>query len=355
VGAARFLRGLTRVIEPRDVVVIGNTADDDEFFGLHVSPDLDTLTYTLAGVSPRTQGWGLAGDRFSALAALARFYAETWFQLGDRDLATHIYRTDRLRRGQPLETITRSLAQCFGVEARLLPMTNDRVRTVVHTAKGPLPFQAYLVRDRGRAAVERIELRGIRRARPLPAALRALDRAAMVIIPPSNPLVSIGPILSLPGFRRHLRRIRAPVAAVSPIIGGRPVKGPADRMLRGLGLEVSPVGVATLYRDIVDLFVLDRRDAALAPRVRALGCEVLVADTLIARPARAAQLARRIVNALSVLRRPPGRGRTGETRRSRSHGHGDSHPRAAARPAGGRSAGTAARRHRGRRGAPRGG
>jgi len=304
VGAARFLAGLTRAIDPRRLVVIGNTADDESFFGLHVSPDLDTLTYTLAGLAPRRRGWGVAGDTFSCLRELDRFYETTWFRLGDRDLATNLFRTERLRAGEPLSVVTATIARRFGIRARLLPMTDDRVRSFVHTARGRLPFQTYLVRDRGRAAVRRIELEGIRRARPHPDVLRALREAAMVILPPSNPVVSIGPILALPGVREALRQGRAPVAAVSPIVGGRPVKGPADRMLRAMGVDVSAAGVAGLYRDFIDVFVLDQVDAALAPRIAALGCRVIVADTLMASQARAAALARRVLGALSVVERP---------------------------------------------------
>jgi LPPG:FO 2-phospho-L-lactate transferase len=310
VGAARFLAGLTRAIDPRRLVVIGNTADDETFFGLHVSPDLDTLTYTLAGLAPRRRGWGLAGDSFSALRGLDRFYDSTWFRLGDRDLATNLFRTERLRAGEPLSAVTAAIARRFGIRATLLPMTDDRVRTFVHTARGRLPFQTYLVRDRGRGAVRRIELAGIRRARPQRDVLRALREAEMVIVPPSNPVVSIGPILALPGVRDALRRGRAPVAAVSPIVGGRPIKGPADRMLRAMGVEVSAAGVARLYGDFVDVFVLDRVDAVLAPRIAASGCRVVVTDTLMPSRTRAAALARRVLSALSArarrARRPHG-------------------------------------------------
>jgi LPPG:FO 2-phospho-L-lactate transferase len=303
VGAARFLRGLARVIDPKRLRVIGNTADDEEFFGLHVSPDLDTLTYTLADVAPVRRGWGIADDTFASLGALARFYTDAWFRIGDRDLATHLYRTHRLRTGAPLSQVTREIARRFGVRATMFPMTDARVRTFVHTGRGRRPFQTYLVHDRARGAVRRITFEGIGAGAPAPGVLEALRTAAAIIIPPSNPIVSIGPILALPGIRSQLRRSAAPIAAISPIIAGRTVRGSADRMLRGLGIEASPVGVATLYRDIVDLFVIDSRDAAAAPRIEALGCAVLVADTLLTTPARAATLARSIIDALSVLRR----------------------------------------------------
>jgi len=306
VGAARFLRGLVRVTDPRNVVVIGNTADDEEFFGLHVAPDLDTLTYTLADLVEPRRGWGIAADTFGCLEALGRFYPEIWFHLGDRDLATHIYRTDRLRAGEPLSHITRAIASRLGIATRIIPMTDNRVRTFVHTTRGRRPFQTYLVHDGSRGRVKRVEFSGVRRARPAPGVLAALRAAAFVIIPPSNPIVSIEPILSIRGVREQLSHGQAPVAAVSPLIGRRPIKGPADRMLRGLGIEPSPVGVARLYSDFVDLFVLDRRDAALAPRVADLGCSVLVTDILIGSPSRAARLARRILDELAAIKRRPG-------------------------------------------------
>jgi LPPG:FO 2-phospho-L-lactate transferase len=301
VGAARFLRGLSSLLDPRCLTVIVNTGDDETFFGLHVSPDVDTVIYTLAGVIDGAQGWGVDQDAFTCLHALGRFYAATWFRLGDVDLATHIFRTDALRRGATLTAVTRRIARAHGVRANILPMSDTRVRTFVEVAgQGPLPFQRYLVRGRGRGQVTRITLRGTRQAPPAPGALAAVQRATSLIIPPSNPLVSIGPILCLPGMRQALRSTRARVAAISPIIGGAPVKGPLHRMLRGLGHEVSPVGVARLYRGLVDVFVLDRRDAKLAPRINALGMRPVVTDTLMSSPAKSRRLAATV---LAELRR----------------------------------------------------
>lgn len=301
VGAARFLRGLGSPLDPGRVTIIVNTGDDEAFFGLHVSPDLDTVTYTLAGeVEPR-QGWGVRGDSFATLGALARYYPDTWFRLGDRDLATHIYRTDALRRGATLSDVTAHIARGLGVRHRILPMTDAAVRTVVTTAgAGPLPFQEYLVRRRGRGAVRAITFAGIEKARPAKGVLEALRHADAVLLPPSNPLVSIGPILALPGVRAALRRRRDRTAAVSPIVGGMPIKGPLHRMLRGLGHEVSPVGVARLYRDLVSVFVLDRRDAAHAPRIADLGMRPVVANTLMTTPGRSRALARRVLRELGV-------------------------------------------------------
>lgn len=292
VGAARFLRGLHSLLEPRQLTIIGNTGDDDTFFGLHVSPDLDTVTYTLAGRVGERFGWGVRGDTFTCLSALGRYYEESWFQLGDDDLATHIFRTDALRHGYSLSSITRQIAQRHGLRVTLLPMTDDPVRTVVHVAgRGALPFQRYLVKGRGRGRVQRVELKGIRRARPASGVLRAIRRTDIVLLPPSNPIVSIGPILGLAGVRDGLRNTRARVAAVSPIVRGAPIKGPAHRLLRGLGHEVSPFGVANLYRDFVDLFVLDQRDAAHASRIERLGMRTLVTDTIMSTPAKSRALA----------------------------------------------------------------
>jgi LPPG:FO 2-phospho-L-lactate transferase len=299
VGAARFLRGLSSLLDPRRLTIIVNTGDDEAFFGLHVSPDVDTVLYTLAGVVDPVQGWGVADDTTRCLAALRRFYTSTWFRLGDMDLATHIFRTDALRRGQPLTAVTRAIARAHGVRAHILPMSDAPVRTIVRVVgRGPLPFQQYLVRGRGRGRVERITLRGARRAQPARGAIAALRRADCIIIPPSNPFVSIGPILALRGMRRALRTTRVPVAAVSPIVAGAPIKGPLHRMLKGLGHEVSPVGVAHLYRDCVDIFVMDQRDAALAPRVAALGMRAVVTDTLMTSPAKARALAHRVLTEL---------------------------------------------------------
>lgn len=295
VGAARFLRGLCPLLDPSDVTIIVNTGDDETFHGLHVSPDLDTVTYTLAGLVHPQQGWGLRGDTFHALELLQRYYGDAWFRLGDRDLATHIYRSDALRRGRRLSQVTADIARRLGVRERLLPMSDDPVRTFVTTGAGPLAFQDYLVRRRSQGRVHAIRLRGAKAARPAPGVLSALRRAGAIILPPSNPLVSIGPIIALRGVREALRKSRDVVAAISPIVAGLPIKGPLHRMLAGLGHEVSPVGVARLYRDFVSVFVLDRRDAGDAPRIAALGMRPVITDTVMSTPARSRALARRVL------------------------------------------------------------
>ncbi len=300
-GAAKFLRGLVRRVDPARLTVVVNTGDDEWFYGLRVAPDLDTVTYTLAGLVNRAQGWGLEHESFTTLGALARFYGRPWFSLGDRDLATHIYRTQRMRSGAPLAAITGEIARAFGVRARILPMSDDPVRTFVKLKGRPaMPFQEYFVRQRARGMVERIELRGLARARPRPEAIRAIRTSAATILAPSNPFVSLAPILGLRGLRAALRAVRDRVGAISPIVGGRPVKGPADKMLRGLGMEVSPLGVARLYRDIAGVFVLDRADRRHAAAIERLGMRAVVTDTIMSTPARAARLAEVVLRALAV-------------------------------------------------------
>ncbi|HTY56698.1 MAG TPA: 2-phospho-L-lactate transferase [Candidatus Binataceae bacterium] len=300
-GAAKFIRGLARHLDQRRLDVIVNTGDDENFYGLHVSPDIDTIIYTLAGAVNRVQGWGLAEESFVALEALTRFYGEPWFKLGDRDIATHLFRTERLRERASLSEVTAELAERFGVGARVMPMSDDRVRTFVKVrGKSAMPFQEYFVRRRFRGVVERIELRGIERARALASALESIANAAAVILAPSNPFVSLGPILGLKGMRKALSSVRARVAAISPIVAGRTIKGPADRMLRGLGHEVSPLGVARLYRDCVGVFVLDRADQRYAGAIEELGMRAVVSDTIMSTPARAARLSKVVLDALGV-------------------------------------------------------
>ncbi len=299
VGAARFLRGLSSLIDPASLTIVVNTADDDTFYGLHVSPDVDTILYTLAGIASRRQGWGIAGDSYRCLNALERYYGKAWFQIGDLDLATHLFRTDELRKNRTLSEVTTALAAGLGVRQRIHPMTHARVRTFIHVAgRGVLSFQEYLVHQRGRGAVERIDIRGASRARPAPGVLEALSHADQIILPPSNPFVSIGPILALRGVRPLLRKRRGQVAAVSPIVHGAPVKGPLHRMLRGLGHEVSPVAVASLYRDIAGTFILDKRDARLAPAIAALGMHPVVTDTVMTSPIKSRRLAMTVLEAL---------------------------------------------------------
>jgi len=278
VGGARFLSGLIRRTDPRRLTVIGNTGDDEEFFGLHVAPDLDTVVYTLAGIAPRRRGWGLAGDGFTCLAALGGLGFPTWFRLGDRDLATHLARTAWLRAGWPLSRVTAALARVHRVRARVLPMTDDKVRTRFVTEHGTLSFQDYFVRERLSPRLSAIEIAGADSAVPSPEVTAALVTADVVVIGPSNPLISIGPILAV--IKRGLHRERT--VAVTPIVGGVALKGPTVEMMRALGHEPSPVEVARGYSSIAGTFVLDSRDAGAAAEIEALGYRVIVCDTVMA-------------------------------------------------------------------------
>jgi LPPG:FO 2-phospho-L-lactate transferase len=297
VGAARFLSGVVRAVPPAEVVAIVNTADDQEFHGLYVSPDLDSVTYTLAGASNAAQGWGLEGETFHALEALQRYKADAWFRLGDKDLATHIFRTERMRAGATLSEVTTEITRAWGVGARLVPMTDDPVRTRI-TVRGPdgapreLAMQEWFVRERAEPEVLEVAFSGAPAARPAPGVLDALHDADTVLICPSNPVISIGPILAVPGLRDALRARRERVVAVSPIVGGAPVKGPADRLMRPLGIEVSCVGVARAYAEFCGTLVIDAVDADLAPAVEATGVHAVVADTMMRSPEIAAELAR---------------------------------------------------------------
>jgi LPPG:FO 2-phospho-L-lactate transferase len=292
VGAAKFIRGLVRVIPPEHLTVVVNTGDDEMFFGLHVSPDVDTVMYTLAGEVHPGQGWGLRDESFRVLEALTRFYGKPWFGLGDRDLATHLYRTDQLRAGKKLSDLTADISKRFGVKSRILPMSDDRVRTSVKIrGRDAMPFQEYFVKGRARGLVEKIELRGIEEARPLPSVIDGIRTSATIILAPSNPFVSLGPIFGLRGVRDALASARDRVVAISPIVGGKTIKGPADKMLRGLGLEVSALGIARLYKDIVGTFVLDKVDRNYVEPIRELGMRVVAADTIMTTPAKSARLA----------------------------------------------------------------
>jgi LPPG:FO 2-phospho-L-lactate transferase len=303
VGAARFLRGLTRAVPAGLTTAIVNTGDDKPFYGVHVSPDLDIVTYTLGGRIEPTRGWGLAGDRFDLIETLASLGHDTWFRLGDLDYAVCLHRTLRLREGAGLATVTDELRRFFGVATKLLPMSEDPCPTLVSRRGGAaVHFEDYLVRDGAPDDVVGVDLSAARRAKPAPGVLESLRAASVIVLCPSNPVVSIGPILAVPGIREALRASGAPVVAISPIVGGAPVKGPADRLLRGLGIEVSARGVAELYREVVQAFVLDLRDALLEPDVRALGLRTLVTDTIMRDDAHATRLAQ---GALALAARMP--------------------------------------------------
>jgi LPPG:FO 2-phospho-L-lactate transferase len=281
VGAARFLDGLARVLSPERLFIIGNTADDAEIHGLHISPDLDTVIYTLAGMEDRKRGWGIGGDSFRCLETLERLGAETWFQLGDRDLAMHLYRTERLRAGAALDRVTAEVTAALGVRAAIVPMSNDPVRTRICTASGELEFQTYFVRRRARDPVAGVRFEGVEQAAPSPGVMGAIANAEAIILCPSNPFISIGPILALPGIREALRMRRDRVAAISPIVGGRALKGPAAKMMKTMGLRPAAAEVARLYADFAGVFVLDETDRKQRDDVEALGLRPVVTNTIM--------------------------------------------------------------------------
>ena len=297
-GAAKFLRGLCRVVAPEDLTIIVNTGDDWVVWGLSVSPDLDTVTYTLAGAGDPRRGWGLRGDTFHCLSAMGRLGLETWFQLGDGDLATHLYRTRRLAQGATLSAVTAEIAAAFGLRARLAPMSDQPVRTRILTRRGELEFQTWFVKRRARDAVIGVRYAGAPQARPSPGVSEAIERARAVLICPSNPLISIGPILAVPGIREALGATRAPVLAVSPIVGGQALKGPAARMMKSMGMAPSAVQVARLYEDFLDILVLDNADRSLAPAVEALGIRAVVTNTIMSGRRRKKALACAVLEAL---------------------------------------------------------
>jgi LPPG:FO 2-phospho-L-lactate transferase len=301
VGAARFLQGVTAVVPPADVTAIGNVGDDLEIYGLHVSPDLDTVLYTLAGWNDEEKGWGVRGDTARALERARELGAPAWFWLGDLDIGLHLARTERLRRGEPLSAVTAGLAEAAGLELRLLPCTDDRLRTILVTDEGELEFQTYYVARGHRDRVLGIRFDGAEAARPAPGVVEALSDAQAILIAPSNPLISIGPILAIDPIRDALASRSAPCVAVSPIVGGEALRGPAADMLVSLGHRPSPVGIARLYQGLIDVIVLDRADADLAPEVEELGVRAVVADTIMRDQAARAGLAREALGAAGLL------------------------------------------------------
>ena len=294
-GGAKLAHGLQLALEPGELTVIVNVGDDTERHGLLVCPDLDTILYTLAGLADADQGWGVASDTHTAMTMLERYGAETWFRIGDADLATHVRRGQLMREGASLTDATAAMAAALRVPSRLAPATDDRLRTIVMTDAGALDFQTYFVQRRQADAVRSLRFDGADAARPSEVVLAALREAELIVIGPSNPLVSIGPILAIPGIREALRAAGAPKVGVSGIVAGRAIRGPADRMLATLGHEPTARGVAVLYAGLIDRFVIDEADAALAPAIEALGMGVRVLPTVMRSDADRAQLARSIV------------------------------------------------------------
>ncbi len=307
VGAARLLSGLVQVVDPAELVAIVNVGDDLVLHGLEISPDLDTVTYTLAGAIDPDRGWGLAGETWQAMDGLRHYGGDAWFGLGDRDLGTHLFRTARRRTGASLSQVSAEIAAAWGLELRLLPVTDDELRTIVTVRDGDadpaegqereISFQEYFVGRQHSVPVTAVRFAGAEAARPGPGVLSAIADAELVVIAPSNPIVSIGPVLAVPGVRQAVVERRADVVAVSPIVAGAALKGPADRMLGELGHESSVVGVARLYAEVAATLVIDTADADLADAVEAEGVRCVVADTIMSNPDASAALARTVLGA----------------------------------------------------------
>lgn len=291
VGAARLLSGLVQIVDSADVTAIVNVGDDTEMHGLHVSPDIDTIIYTLAGAIDPERGWGLVDETWNAMEQFARYGNPTWFNLGDRDLATHIVRTERLRAGESLTEVTAHLARSWGLDCRILPVTEDPLRTIVTVADGDLSFQEYFVGRQHDVDVHGVRFDGAAASTPAPGVLEALEAAKRIVIAPSNPIVSVDPVLATPGVREATIDRRADTIAVSPIVGGRAIKGPAARLLDELGHDASAVGIARLYAPLAATLVIDEVDADLAEQVRAEGMDCIVADTIMSDRERAASVA----------------------------------------------------------------
>jgi LPPG:FO 2-phospho-L-lactate transferase len=300
-GAAKLLRGLAAEHDPADLLIVGNTGDDLEWWGLHVSPDLDSVAYALAGRLDPVKGWGVRDDTFGCQAAMAALGAPDWFRLGDQDLATHLVRTGLLRTGATLSAATRAICAGLGVHAQLVPMSDDRIRTRVRTPAGWLDFQEFFVRERAKPEVREVVYDGAGAARPAPGVTEAIGAAEGVVICCSNPVTSIGPILAVPGIVEALRGTAAPVVAVSPIVGGAPVSGPAGALMASRGLAVSPLGVAAAYAPWLDALVIDRRDSSLAADLERSRVRPVVTDALMPDAAGERALARAVLTAFRAL------------------------------------------------------
>jgi LPPG:FO 2-phospho-L-lactate transferase len=281
VGAARFLTGLSQIFNPEELTVIVNTGDDITLHGLHISPDVDIVTYTLAGVVDEAKGWGIRGDTFQALGMLKAYGADTWFNLGDKDLSTHIYRTNRLQQGATLAEVTDEVRLSLGLKTKILPMSNDYFETKIKTSESTMHFEEYFVKYQCKPRFLDFEFVGSTSAQPAPGVLDAISNTDLIIVCPSNPIVSIGTILSISGVRDNLRQTKARISAVSPIVAGGTIKGPADKMLKGLGIEVSAFGVANYYSDFLDAIVIDSKDAPQKERIEKLGIAVTVTNTVM--------------------------------------------------------------------------
>jgi LPPG:FO 2-phospho-L-lactate transferase len=296
VGAAKFLRGLSKVIKAESLTVVVNTGDDISISGLRISPDVDIVTYWLSNIVDRKKGWGISGDTFNCLEALTQFGLEDWFKLGDRDVATHIFRTYLRGKGFKPSEIALRIAKALDVgNIKILPMTDEDVETWILTDEGEMHFQEYLVKKQMKPKVKSVIIRGIEKANPAPGVIDAIEESRLIIICPSNPIISIGPILKIIKIREALQRTKARIIAISPLVGGTPLKGPADRLMKGIGLEVSSTQVAKLYKDFIDGIVIDEKDSLEATAIRRLGIEPFVLDTIMSEDEKAERVAEQVL------------------------------------------------------------
>jgi LPPG:FO 2-phospho-L-lactate transferase len=302
VGAARFLQGIVQVVPQQEITVVVNTGDDRDFYGLHVSPDSDIILYTLSGIVNETHGWGIANDTYNTMQQLTRYDNEDWFLLGDRDIATHIHRTAMLKQGKTLSETVDDLRSHLGLNLRILPMSNAPIATHIQTPDSLIHFQEYMVKRRCADPVQNVVFVGANEAKPAPGVLDALKQADAILLAPSNPIVSIGSILAVPGIHDALHEASGMIVAVSPIIGGAPIKGPADKLMSGLGMEVSAVGVARCYRDFLDVMVIDEQDASLSSRIEDLGIPTVITNTVMHDNETKAALARTVLQAAGLTR-----------------------------------------------------
>jgi LPPG:FO 2-phospho-L-lactate transferase len=292
IGAAKFIEGVANIVDPELLKIIVNTGDDIELFGLKMSPDLDIITYTLADIVDKEKGWGFAGDTFNSLSILKMFYGTGWFNAGDKDLATHIYRTDLFKRGYNKAQITKMICKNLGVRSEIIPMCNEAVETYIETPHKKMHFEEYFIKYRCEPEILNIEFRGIKKAVPAESILKYIEKAKKVILCPSNPIVSIGTILQIKGIKKALRNVKKKVYGISPIIEGTTVKGPADKLMKYYGMEVSCVGVAKFYNDFLGHFIIDNKDCSLKPKVEQLGITTYCFDTLMTNLRKKKELAR---------------------------------------------------------------
>jgi LPPG:FO 2-phospho-L-lactate transferase len=295
VGAAKLIEGLINVVDQKLLKIIINTGDDIELFGLNICPDLDIITYTLAKVVDKDKGWGFANETFNCLKILEKYYDLGWFNAGDKDLATHIFRTDLFSQGYSKAEITNLICQNFGIKAQLIPMSNESVQTFITTPLGTMHFEEFFIKYQSRLEVSDIKFKGIEKAKPVERVLEYIEKAKKIIICPSNPIVSIGPILKIKGIKEALSKVKNRVFGISPIIEGAAVKGPADKLMRCVGLEVSALGVADYYKEFLGNFIIDNKDCNLKPKIEKLGINVYCYDTLMINLEKKIELARFLI------------------------------------------------------------